>query len=169
MKDLEYKTKVEYGVALVILLIGFFFMYQASTIKASSEAVGPRTMPMFLAIAFILGGIWVGIRAFRGAAGEIKDGYGFQESNLTRIFEVIGCGIFFVFMFWGFGYFTAIFATFVAMLYTFGSRNWLYMILGGIVLAYVFQWLFMGVMLLFDPAGAIIDMRPYTNWITGAQ
>jgi len=24
-------------------------------------------------------------------------------------------------------------------------------------------------MLLNDPKGALIDMRPYTNWITGAQ
>ena len=33
----------------------------------------------------------------------------------------------------------------------------------------VFQWVFMGVMLLNDPSGAILDLRPYTNWITGAR
>ena len=43
------------------------------------------------------------------------------------------------------------------------------MIIGGIILAIAFQALFMGVMLLNDPKGAIIDMRPYTNWITGAK
>ena len=43
------------------------------------------------------------------------------------------------------------------------------MIVGAIILAFIFQWVFMGVMLLNDPKGAIVDMRPYTNWITGAK
>ena len=58
--------------------------------------------------------------------------------------------------------------TYIAMLYTFGVRNRLWMIVGGIILAMIFQWLFMGVMLLNDPAGAIFDLRPYTDWIAGA-
>ncbi|MEM7242556.1 MAG: tripartite tricarboxylate transporter TctB family protein [Pseudomonadota bacterium] len=168
MKDLDYKKKVEYGVAAVTLLIGLFFIYQATTISASNEAVGPRTMPMFLSISLVIGGLWIALRAYLGQVGEVKSGYGFQDSNLSRIFQVIGCGAFFLFMFWGFGYFTAILTTFIAALYAFGNRNWLVMILGAIAVAFIFQWLFMGVMLLFDPKGAIIDMRPYTNWITGA-
>lgn len=168
MKTLDYKTKVEFGVAAIILLIGLFFIYQASTISASKEAVGPRTMPMFLAISLVLGALWIALRAFTGKVGEVKEGYGFQESNLGRIFRVVGCGALFVFLFWGFGYFVALIITFVTMLYSFGVRNWPVMICGAVVLAFVFQILFMGVMLLFDPPGAIIDMRPYTNWITGA-
>jgi hypothetical protein len=42
------------------------------------------------------------------------------------------------------------------------------MVGGGLVLAVIFQWLFMGIMLLNDPAGALIDLRPLTNWISGA-
>ena len=72
-------------------------------------------------------------------------------------------------LFWAFGYFTGLIFTFIAMLATFGVRNWVAMALGAVVLAFAFQWLFMGVMLLNDPKGAIVDMRPYTNWITGAQ
>ena len=81
---------------------------------------------------------------------------------------VIGCGVFFVFLFWGFGYFVAVILTYIAMLLTFGVRNPFWMIGGGIVLAVIFQWLFMGVMLLNDPKGAIIDLRSYTSWISGA-
>ena len=81
---------------------------------------------------------------------------------------VVGCGAFFVLMFWGFGYLTAVITTYIAMLYTFGVRKRLWMIVGGIILAMIFQWLFMGVMLLNDPAGAIFDLRPYTDWIAGA-
>ncbi|MEM0978161.1 MAG: tripartite tricarboxylate transporter TctB family protein [Pseudomonadota bacterium] len=169
MDKLDYKAKVELGVALVIILIGIFFIFQASTIATSREAVGPRTMPMFLAISLVIGGIWVGVRALLGKAGDVKAGYGFQESNIARIFAVIGCGAFFVFIFWGFGYFVAILITFVAMMYAFGVRAWAWMIGGGLVVAFIFQWLFMGIMLLNDPRGKIVDMRPYTNWITGAQ
>ncbi|MEC7211385.1 MAG: tripartite tricarboxylate transporter TctB family protein [Pseudomonadota bacterium] len=164
----DYKIKVEYGVSAVVLLIGVFFIFQAFTIETSREAVGPRTMPMFLAIALVLGGLWLAIRALTGRAGDLKDGYGFLESDVKRILMVVGCGVLFVFLFWGLGYFTAIIATYIAMLYTFGVRNWGWMVGGGLVLAFIFQWLFMGIMLLNDPAGAIIDMRPFTNWITGA-
>ena len=88
---------------------------------------------------------------------------------MKRIVMVVGCGILFVITFWGFGYFSAIVVTLVAMLYTFGVRNWIAMIIGAVVLAVIFQWVFIGVMLLNDPKGALVDLRPYTNWITGAK
>ena len=165
----DYKIKVEYGVAAVVTLIGVFFIFQAFTITASKEAVGPRTLPLIIAVSLVLGGLWLAFRAYTGRAGDLKEGYGFLESDVQRIFMVVGCGAFFVLLFWAFGYFTALIFTYIAMLFTFGVRNWLYMIGGAIILAFAFQALFMGVMLLNDPKGAIIDMRPYTNWITGAQ
>ncbi len=168
MGSQDHKLKVEYGVSAVVLLIGVFFIFQAFTIDTSKEAVGPRTMPMILAVSLVVGGLWLALRAYLGKAGDLKEGYGFLESDVKRIFEVIGCGILFVFLFWGFGYVVAIIFTYIAMLYTFGVRNWLWMVGGGIVVAIIFQWLFMGVMLLNDPAGAIADLRPFTDWIKGA-
>ena len=82
---------------------------------------------------------------------------------------VVGCGALFVFLFWGFGYFVALIFTFIAMQFTFGVRNRAVMIIGAVILAFAFQALFMGIMLLNDPKGAIVDMRPYTNWISGAR
>lgn len=169
MDNHAYKIKVEYGVSAVVILIGVFFIFQAFTIETSQEAVGPRTLPMVLAVSLVLGGIWLFLRAYFDKAGDLREGYGFLESDVKRIFMVVGCGVLFVFLFWGFGYLTAVFFTYIAMLYTFGVRNWGWMIGGAIVIAFVFQWLFMGVMRLNDPRGAIVDMRPYTNWITGAQ
>ena len=169
MDNQDYKIKVEYGVSAAVLLIGIFFIFQAFSIETSRESIGPRTMPLMLAVSLTLGGIWLAVRAFTGRAGDLKDGYGFLESDVKRIFLVVGCGALFVALFWGFGYFTALIFTFIAMLYSFGVRNWIAMVLGALILAFAFQALFMGVMLLNDPKGAIIDMRPYTNWITGAQ
>jgi len=165
----DHKIKVEYGVSAVVLLVGLFFVFQAFTIETSREAVGPRTMPMLIAVALVLSGLWLGVRAFLGRAGDIKEGYGFLDSDARRIFMVIACGAFFVLLFWAFGYFTAVLFTFIAGLFTFGVRNWVVMVLGSVVLAFLFQILFMGVMRLNDPKGAIVDLRPYTNWITGAQ
>ena len=162
-----YKIKVEYCVAAVVALIGFFFIYQAFTISVSREAVGPRTMPMFLAVALIVGGVWLALRAFLGKAGDLREGYGFLETDVARIFEVIGSGIVFVFLFWAFGYFMAIIVTAIAMLFAFGVRSWPKMIIGSIVLAVGFQWLFMGIMRLNDPRGALVNLRPYTTWISG--
>ena len=169
MEKRDYKTKVEFGVSAVVLLIGVFFIFQASTIDTTREIVGPRTLPMALAVSMVLGGAWLALRAVLNKTGELKDGYGFLESDVPRILMVVGCGGLFVFIFFALGYFTALFVTFVAMLYTFGVRKWLKMVLGSLLLAFIFQWLFMGIMLLNDPKGALIDMRPFTNWITGAQ
>ncbi len=165
----EYKTKLEYGVAAVVFLVGVFFIFQAFTIDTSRESVGPRTLPMILAVSLVLGGSWLALRALTGKTGELKEGYGFLESDVKRIALVVACGVLFVATFWAFGYFLAIIVTLNAMLLTFGVRNWIAMIISAILLAIIFQWVFMGVMLLNDPKGAIVDLRPYTNWITGAK
>ena len=168
MENQDYKIKVEYGVAAVVLLVGVFFIFLAFTIDTSREAVGPRTMPMFLAVSLIIGGLWLAVRAYSGRAGDLKEGYGFLESDVRRIIMVVGCGVLFLVTFWAFGYFVAIICTYVAMLYTFGVRNLLWMIGGGFIISCIFQWLFMGIMLLNDPAGAILDLRSLTDWIKGA-
>ena len=103
-----YKIKVEIGVALVVCLIGVFFLFQAMTITQSQETIGPRTMPLFLAIMLILGGIYLGVRAYLGKVGEVNREYGFLESNIKRIFAVVGCGVFFLAIFLGFGYFLSL-------------------------------------------------------------
>jgi len=169
MSSQTYKTKLEYGVSAVVLLIGVFFIFQAFTIETSRESVGPRTLPLILALSLVAGGLWLALRAFMGKTGELTEGYGFLESDVKRIALVVACGVLFVATFWGFGYFVAVFVTLIAMLLTFGVRNWFAMLIGAIALAFIFQWVFMGVMLLNDPKGAIIDMRPYTNWIIGAK
>ena len=109
------------------------------------------------------------LRAYAGKAGDLRDGYGFLESDVKRIFLVIACGTLFVASFWAFGYFIAVIVTIYAMLTTFDVKSPGKKILSGVILAIIFQWLFMGIMLLNDPKGALFDMRPYTNWITGAQ
>ena len=167
MANERYKTNIEYGVSAVVSLIGLFFVYQAFTIGVSKEAVGPRTMPMALAVALVLGGLWLAFRAFRGKAGNLKEGYGFLESNLKRITLVVGCGSLFVLTFCLLGYFVAIIVTYISMLYAFGVRNHLKIISGAIVMAFVMQWLFMGIMRLNDPSGVLVDLRPYTNLISG--
>lgn len=165
----KYKVKVEYGVSAVVMLVGVFFIIQAFTIDTTREVVGPRTLPMILAISIVAGGLFLAIRALVGKAGDLKDGYGFLESDTRRIFFVVAGGSLFVFCFWAVGYFLALIITFIVMLTTFGVKSWAKKIIGGVIVAFIFQWLFMGIMMLNDPKGALFDMRPYTNWITGAQ
>jgi len=162
-----YKKKLEYGVASVTTLIGIFFAYQASTIRASNEAIGPQSMPTALAIGLILGGVWLAIRAHRGKVGDIQEGYGFLDSNLKRIALVVACGALFVLTFWLFGYFIAIIVGYISTLMAFGVKEKVKTIAGALVMAIVMQWLFMGVMRLNDPKGVLIDVRPYTNLISG--
>ena len=163
----DYKRKLEIGVGAVVIFVGVFFLFQALTIGVSKELVGPRTMPMALAISTILGGVWLAVRALIGRSGFIKEGYGFLESDLRRICLVVMCGVAFLVSFWAFGYFVAVIITYLSMLYTFGVRKKLWMFGGAILFAVILQWLFMGVMLLNDPSGVIIDLRPITGLISG--
>ena len=163
----NYKTKVEYGVSAIVMLVGLFFIYQASTIGTSKEMFGPDAMPFGLSIATVLGGIWLAYRAFRGNVGAVKDGYGFLESDLTRISWVIGSGAAFILNFYLFGYFVAIIVGYTLMLLSFGVRDKLKILFSTLLMAVIFQWLFMGIMRLNDPSGALLDLRSYTNIISG--
>lgn len=163
----NYKTKVEYGVSAIVMLVGLFFIYQASTIGTSKEMFGPDAMPFGLSIATVLGGIWLAYRAFRGNVGAVKDGYGFLESDLTRISWVIGSGAAFILTFYLFGYFVAIIVGYTLMLLSFGVRDKLKILFSTLLMAVIFQWLFMGIMRLNDPSGALLDLRSYTNIISG--
>ena len=86
---------------------------------------------------------------------------------MKRITLVIGCGVLFVLAFWAFGYFTAIVVGYISTLLAFGVREKVKVVGSAIIMAVVFQWLFMGVMRLNDTRGYIIDLRPYTNLISG--
>ena len=97
----------------------------------------------------------------------MKEGYGFLESDIKRIFLVFASGALFVFIFWAFGYVAAIISTYIAMLFTFGVRSKLDET-EAVIVALAFQWVFMGVMMLNDPRGALLALRPFTNWIIGA-
>ena len=93
MDNHDYKIRVEYGVSAVVLLVGVFFMFQAFTIDTSREAVGPRTMPMILAVAMILSGLWLAVRAATDRAGDLSEGYGFLESDV-RLVDSGALGVF---------------------------------------------------------------------------
>jgi len=53
------------------------------------------------------------------------------------------------------------------MLLSFGVRDKVKILFSTLLMALVFQWLFMGIMRLNDPSGALLDLRPYTNIISG--
>ncbi len=112
-------------------------------------------------------GIWLACRAFRGKVGAVQDGYGFLESDLKRISWVIGSGAAFILTFYLFGYFVAIIAGYTLMLLSFGVRDKLKILFSTLLMAIVFQWLFIGIMRLNDPSGALLDLRSYTNIISG--
>ena len=163
----SYKTKVEFGVSAVVILVGLFFVYQASTIGTSKEMFGPSAMPFALAVSTVLGGIFLASRAFRGKVGAVQDGYGFLESDLKRIAWVVGSGAVFIFTFYLLGYFLAIIIGYTLMLLSFGVKNKSKIFFSTFLMAIVFQWLFMGIMRLNDPSGTLFDLRPYTSIISG--
>ncbi len=164
-----YKKKLEAYVAAVVFLIGVFFAYHASQIKPFlMDVVGPRALPLTLSALLIIGSSSILLRAILGHVGEVQEGYGFQDSNIKRINSVISSGVIYVVCFWAFGYFLATFIAVGLIMISFGHRNIIKILLFSIAASLIYQFIFMGMMGLYDPAGEVLDLRRYTNWIIGA-
>ena len=127
----SYKIKVEYCVSAAVLTIAFLFFRPLPS--KPHGGYWPADHAVNLGFIFIRQRYLAGHPRLYRPGRRSKDGYGFLESDVG-IFMVIGCGMLFVTLFWGFGYFTALIFTFIAMLYTFGVRNWAIMIIGAIIL-----------------------------------
>ena len=115
-----------------------------------------------------MGSLSIFLRAILGNVGKIQEGYGFKDSNVKRIISVIISGAIYVVCFWAFGYFLATFVTIGLIMMAFGHTNIIKIILFSLVASLVYQFIFMGMMGLYDPAGEVLDLRKYTNWIIGA-
>ena len=166
---MDYKKKLEFYVAASVFLIGVFFTYQAFQIRPFLiDVIGPRALPLSLSILLIIGSLSIFLRAILGNVGEIQEGYGFKDSNVKRIISVIISGAIYVVCFWAFGYFLATFVTIGLIMIAFGHTNIIKIILFSLVASLIYQFIFMGMMGLYDPAGEVLDLRKYTNWIIGA-
>ena len=165
-----YKAKLELYVAACIFLIGIFFLYQASKIgPALHDVVGPRALPLTLAVLLLVGSLSILARALLGYEGKIQEEYGFQTSDIKRIFAVIASGAVYVVTFWAFGYFVSTCVAVGLIAVSFGHRKIWKILLFSLFAGIVYQFIFMGMMGLYDPAGKVIDFRDYTNWIIGVQ
>jgi hypothetical protein len=106
MSTLSYRTKIELGVTAVVIVTGLFFAILAWDINPKSHEIGPRAVPMFIAITMILLGALISFVALRLNSIEngngsdddvyVEDNYGFADANITRVFTVIGCGIIYI-------------------------------------------------------------------------
>ncbi len=179
MADLSYRAKIEFGITASCLMIGGFFSVLAMQIPPDpEEIIDSRTVPLFVALMIMGLGVLISVLALannaNGANGELADGeipleddFGFLDSDIMRVFEVIGCGIVYIALFWAFGYFVATMVSLGLMLLAFGNRKIGTLILVPVIGTAVYQFIFMNLMGLHDPAGTLIDVRPLTNLLFG--
>ncbi|WP_227272283.1 tripartite tricarboxylate transporter TctB family protein [Roseobacter weihaiensis] len=167
---MNYRSHIDLGVATTVIIIGAIFALEAWRIDpASYEAIGPRAVPVFLACLMIGLGALIGVSAFASkdqtTAAEEAD-FGFHNSDIPRVFAVIGAGAVTTLVFWAAGYLVAMILGTLLMLWVFGVRAPLVLILVAIVAGVVYQFVFMGLMGLLDPRGALIDLRWLSRLIT---
>lgn len=166
---MTYRAKIELTIAAIIAAIALLFIWQASLIGYNDlNPIGPRVFPMSLAIILLAGAFMLAVDGCRGPSKPIHESYGFKDCNVPRVLSVVGSGVVFLATFWAFGYFVATLISTIAILYSFGTRNSIYIVTIATIVAIVYQSLFMGAMGLFDPPGRLMDLRDYTNWISGA-
>ena len=168
MGRIRYRTRIDFGVSLVTIACGLFFVYQVSQVETLSEnAIGPAFFPLILAILMIGLGALIGISAllFNASVAKVTgeadssgdEKFGFRDSDITRVFLVIAMGFVYIALFYGFGYFIATFLSLALMLVVFGNRNVATILVLSLVGALVYQYVFMGLMGLHDPPGLYFD------------
>ena len=166
---MTYRSRIDLGVAAAVIAIGVIFAVEAWRIDPRSyESVGPRLVPEFLAILMILLGAAVGVGAWINRAREtdIDKEFGFRNSDLRRVFLVIGTGGAYAFAFWAFGYLVATILGAALALWVFGLRSPVLLIVVPIVAGALYQFVFMGMMGLLDPRGEVLDLRFLSALIT---
>lgn len=176
MTTLRYRTKIEFGVAVAVFAVGGFFALLALDINPSADdAVGPRFVPLFVSVAMVALGALIAFNAWRGDAsgaeplGEAFDGetFGFRDTDVGRVFAVIGCGAIYIALFAALGYMAATILAMVLILLAFGNRDPKVLIGFPLISAVIYQYIFMGLMGLHDPAGALVDFSAMSGMISG--
>ena len=73
MSALSYRTKVNFGVTAVVLLISAFFAVLAWDINPDSdEIIGPRFVPVFIVFLMVALGVLISIIALRQDVAPIR-------------------------------------------------------------------------------------------------
>ncbi|MGI9479035.1 MAG: tripartite tricarboxylate transporter TctB family protein [Hyphomicrobiaceae bacterium] len=167
MGRIRYRTKIDLGVAAVTIALGLFFAYNVYKIETLSEnAIGPAYFPAILSTLMIGLGVLVGASALffnstvQKVTGEAEDGdekFGFRDSDITRVVLVVAMGFVYIALFYAFGYFIATFISLALMLLVFGNRNIGLILALSVIGALAYQYVFMGLMGLYDPAGLYFD------------
>ena len=167
---LTYRGRIELGVAAVTIAIGLFFALLALDIRPGrNDPIGSRALPLFLAFTIMGLGLLIGVLGWRDRTPEaaLAPDYGFRSSDLAQVAQVIGAGAVYVALFFALGYMAATAIGFVLILAAFGVRNALTVIALAAGAAVLYQFVFMGLMGLNDPAGAWVDARGITSIVSG--
>ena len=188
MDEERYRGRVDVGAGLATMAVGAFFAALAATISPDSyDTVGPRFVPALLAGAMLGLGALVALGGWRrarrpsgvapgapsvgsGATDPVPttdDDFGFRGSDIRRVVQVIGCGVVYVALFWALGYLVATAVAMLLMLLAFGNRSPLVLVLVPIAAALVYQYVFVGLMGLYDPAGALVDLSGLSARVSG--
>tara|TARA_R110002110_G_scaffold30681_8_gene108483 strand:+ start:5510 stop:6058 length:549 start_codon:yes stop_codon:yes gene_type:complete len=182
MSQLRYRTRIDLGVAAVTLVTGAFFLYQAMGIDSYyGNSIGPKMLPVFIAVTSIVLGTLIAVLAvvnnarlpsLKDEAVDIADAsgdqFGFRDSNLRRIAAVIGTGIVYLILFHALGYFLSTLISFVLILLTFGSRKAKVIILTAVIGTAIYQYVFMHLMGLYDPPGMLFDFGKLLGSLSGS-
>ena len=166
---MQSRTQIDIGVAVACIAIGAVFALEAWRIDPrSSEAIGPRFVPLVLAGIMIVGGALVGGLAWLrdGSAAPPSGDFGFRDSDIRRITMVVAAGALYTFAFWAIGYLGATVLGMALALWVFGVRNPLVLVALSIVAGIMYQFIFMGLMGLLDPRGELLDLRWLSEPVT---
>ena len=167
MSALTTRGRIEIGVAAVTMAVGAFFLVLALGIRPGRfDPIGARALPLFLSCAILGLGLFIGLAGWRDRTPEtaLPQGYGFGDADMARVAQVIGAGLVYFVLFFALGYTLATAVAFALVLAAFGMRNAVLMLALALFGALLYSFVFLGLMGLNDPPGALVDLR----WLSGA-
>lgn len=170
--------KLEIGAAVICVILGGTIFLLASQISPDTdEAIGPRTVPLAIGILISVLGALLLITAIvnerRMKKEKDSEKYSpkppiirIQNMEIINILNIIGCGVIYVLLFWATGYYLATLISLGISLFLFGTRKVLPLALISILGALSYQIVFMSMMGLDDPAGALINISNLTQYLS---
>lgn len=155
---MRIENKGELVFSGLLLALGIFILIATGFIRIPEAAsnVGPRFMPYFAGALLTVAAGWALIEALRGKSvtpeeNELTDPA--ERFNLPRVLLLLGSIVFFAGLLDMLGYFVVAPLSFFGLLYSFGARRWLTMILSSLVVPLVVFVLFAEVLGIDLPLG----------------
>ena len=161
-KEQTTTPRSEFFLGLVVLSLGLFFFWSAQDIPVGGEdEFGARSLPQIVsALIAMFGAIWSGIYFIKWRT-SIKPTESRSEKNLllTKVIPLMILSFVYAFLFQWFGYLVSTFLILFPVLYLYGNRSPVRLLLISSIATTIYYLIFIKALGVFDSGGSVFNLN----------